>query len=189
MGAQKSRPSYDQWDMQALAIATGVPQSQIEEIYRDYFKVAGKDGRVSKREFTQFFKKFPASEQSKNSRDLKQQIDRIFRTYDRDGSNALSFEEFLGAVILMNHDMPRRDRIDFLIRQNNGSVGDQGNGQISAEYGQQVLEDLNGYYGLPPRAASQTWQEIDPENRGFASHDEVMNYIDQQEAYNRPFQA
>ncbi len=44
---------------------------------------------------------------------------------------------FLNAVVMINHDVPRRDRIDFLIHQNNSYGRQQGDVRISAQYGHQ----------------------------------------------------
>jgi Ca2+-binding EF-hand superfamily protein len=119
---------------------------------------------------------------------MQQQIPRIFRTFDRDGSGTLSFDEFLSAIVMMNKNMPRTDRIDYLIRQNNGSGRQQDNGQISAQYGHQVFRRLNDYYGLPPGSEHQAWKQVDRNNRGYVTQEEMMNYISQQGAYNQRYQ-
>jgi len=38
---------------------------------------------------------------------------------------------------MMNHEVPHRDHIDFLIHQNNSYGRQQGDGRISAQYGHQ----------------------------------------------------
>jgi hypothetical protein len=91
----------------------------------------------------------------------------------------LSFDEFLNVVVMLNHDMPRRDRIDFLIRQNNTSGQQQGDGRISSQYGHQVIRRLNDYYGLPAGTEHQCWKQIDQQGRG---------YVTQQQAYNQRYQ-
>jgi len=136
-------------------------------------------------EFANVYSRFPGA---RNQRDLQQQISRIFQTFDRDRTGGLSFDEFLSAVVMMNHDMPRRDRIDCLIRQNNVYGRQQGDGRISSQYGHQVLRRLNDYYGLPQGSEHQAWKRIDQQNRGYVTQQELMNYVSQQEAYNRRFQ-
>ena len=144
MGGKTSRVTYDQWDLMALAQAIGISEADIHKYYQDFNKAAGKDGKISKSEFASFYKKFPGS-QHQSSRDLKEQTARIFRTFDRDNSSSLSFEEFLGVIVMMNHDMPRKDRFDYLIRNNNPN-GCQNNGQITADYGQEVFQSLDNSY-------------------------------------------
>jgi Ca2+-binding EF-hand superfamily protein len=187
MGARSSRGGYQQWDLNELSRATGLPPQQIEGIYQEFMQAAGRDGQLSMNEFANLYRHFPGAQQQ-DQRYMQQQIPRIFRTFDRDNSGALSFDEFLGGVVMMNRNVPRRDRIDFLVRQNNSQGRQQGNGQISSQYGQQVFRRLNDYYGLPPGSENQSWQQVDRHNRGYVTHDEFMNYINQQEPYNRRYQ-
>jgi hypothetical protein len=187
MGARQSRGGYQQWDLNELSQATGLPAQQIQGIYQQFMKAAGRDGQLDMNEFANLYNQFPGAGQQ-DPRYMQQQIPRIFRTFDRDGSGALSFDEFLSAVVMMNHDMPRRDRIDFLIRQNNGGGRQQGNGQISSQYGHQVFRRLNDYYGLPSGSEHQCWKQVDQNNRGYVTQDELMNYIASQQAYNQRFQ-
>lgn len=186
MGGKSSRVTYDQWELAALAQAVGISEAEVHQFYQDFNKAAGKDGKMSKSEFASFYKKFPGS-QSQGSRDLKEQTARVFRTFDRDNSGGLTFEEFLGAVVMMNHNIPRRDRFDFLIRNNNPG-GIQTNGQINAEYGQEVFQYLDNYYGGSGVPAEQRWSEIDPYNQGAVSQQELLDYITQQDAYNQTYQ-
>ncbi|CAF1346276.1 unnamed protein product [Rotaria magnacalcarata] len=143
-------------------------------------------------EFGSWYSRFPGA-QNLDPRSMQQQIPRIFRTFDRDRSGALSFEEFLSAVVMMNCSVPRRDRIDFLIRQNNrmpplqnNDHGHQhGDGRISAQYGQKVFRRLNDYYGLPAGTEQQRWQQVDRNNRGYVTREELMDYVSQQDGYNQ----
>jgi hypothetical protein len=50
---------------------------------------------------------------------MNEQVSRIFRTFDRDHTNTLSFDEFLNVVVFVNHSILGRDRIKYLIRENN----------------------------------------------------------------------
>jgi hypothetical protein len=51
-----------------------------------------------------------------------------------------------------------------------------------------VFRRLNDYYGLPQGTEHQYWKQVDLQNRGYFSQQELMDYISQQEAYNRCFQ-
>jgi Ca2+-binding EF-hand superfamily protein len=187
MGARQSRQGHHHWNMNELSQATGLPPQEIQEIYQEFMQAAGRDGQLDMNEFARLYSRFPGAQQQ-DPRYMQQQIPRIFRTFDRDGSGALSFDEFLSGVVMMNHNMPRRDRIDFLIRQNNSYGRQQGNGHISSQYGQQVFRRLNDYYGLPPGTEHECWKQVDRNNRGYVTHQEFMDYIAQQEAYNRRYQ-
>lgn len=185
MGARTSRGGFDQWDTNQIQNATGLSAQQVQQIQQEFFRAAGRDGVLSMNEFANVYSRFPGAG---NQRDLQQQIPRLFQTFDRDRSGGLSFDEFLSAVVMMNHNMPRRDRIDYLIRQNNTYGRQQGDGRISSQYGHQVFRRLNDYYGLPPGTEHQAWKQIDRQNRGYVTQQELMDYIAQQEAYNRRFQ-
>src|SRR2546430_14793876 len=111
MGARSTRPAYNQWDINELSRATGVPPEQIGEIYQEFMQAAGHDGQLSMQEFSRLYNRFQGAQQQ-DPRYMEHQIPRIFRTFDRDGSGTLSFDEFLSAVVMMNHDVSRRDRID-----------------------------------------------------------------------------
>ncbi|CAF2882879.1 unnamed protein product [Rotaria sp. Silwood2] len=187
MGARSSRKQYNQWDLNRLSQATGIDPHQISEIHQEFMNAAGRDGQLTQKEFTKLYSRFPGS-QSQDSRYMQAQIPRIFRTFDRDGTGKLSFEEFLSAVVMMNHDMPRRDRIRFLVEQNNMYGNEYGDGQIPAEYGQQIFEHLNNYYNLPSGTGQQSWQQLDVNNQGYISQDELIDYISQQDAYNQRYQ-
>ncbi|CAF1015434.1 unnamed protein product [Rotaria sp. Silwood1] len=186
MGQSSSRRPHTQWDLDRLAQATGLSPYEVSEVYEEFRQAAGRDGLLSKQEFSKIYSRFPGS-QSQDSQYMKAQIPRIFRTFDRDNSGKLSFEEFLSAVVMMNHDMPRRDRIGFLIDQNNIYGNEYGDGRITSEYGEQVFEYLNNYYGLPRGSANQCWQQVDTNNRGYVTREELMDYITQQDAYTQRY--
>jgi Ca2+-binding EF-hand superfamily protein len=187
MGARSSRIGHNQWDMNELARATGLQFQQVQSIYQDFKEAAGQDGQLNMNEFARFYNRFPGAQQQ-DQRYMQQQIPRLFRTFDQDNSGALSFDEFLSAVVMMNHDMPRKERIDFLVRQNNGQGRQHDGGRISSQYGHQVFRRLNDYYGLPAGSEHQCWQQVDRNNRGYVTQEELINYITQQQGYNQHYQ-
>jgi Ca2+-binding EF-hand superfamily protein len=187
MGARSGRTTHEEWNSNELSEATGVPPERVQAIYDRFKQAAGEDGQLDMKEFANVYHHFPGA-QNQEPQYMQQQIPRIFRTFDRDNSGTLSFDEFLSAIIMMNRTMPRRDRIDFLIRQNNAQGRQQGNGQISAQYGHQVFRRLNDYYGLPPGSENQAWKQVDRNNRGYVNQQDFMNYIASQQTYNQRYQ-
>ena len=188
MGNRSNRVSYDKWDINQLSRNTGLSPEQIQQIHQEFSRAAGRDGQLNMQEFTQLYNRFPGASQQ-DPRYMQQQIQRVFRTFDRDNSGALSFDEYLSAVVMMNHSVPRRDRIDFLVRQNNAQGCQRGNnGQISAQYGHQVLRRLNDYYGGRPGTEHQIWKQIDSRNRGYVSEEDFINFVSNQDVYNRRYQ-
>lgn len=187
MGARSSRVPLQQWDMNELSRVTGLPPQQINTIYQEFMQAAGHDGQLDMKEFAVWYNRFPGAQQQ-DPRYMQNQIPRIFRTFDRDRSGALSFDEFLSAVIMMSRQVPRRDRIDFLIRQNNRHARQNGDDRIPAQYGQQVFRRLDDYYGVPPGREQQHWKQLDRDNRGYVTHQEMMDYISRQPAFNQRYQ-
>ena len=185
MGARQGRTQFNQWDANGLQKTIGLSSQQIQQIQQEFFRSAGHDGLLNMNEFANVYSRFPGS---KNQGNMEEQIRRVFQTFDRDRTGSLSFDEFLNGVVMMNHDMPRRDRIDFLIRQNNPNGRQNNDGRISAQYGHQVFRRLNDYYGLPQGTEHQCWKQIDQQNRGYVTQEEIVNYVSQQEGYNRRYQ-
>jgi hypothetical protein len=56
---------------------------------------------------------------------MQNQAARIFRPFDHDNSGPLSFDEFSSAIVMMNHDVPRK---------NNGHEWQRSDGRISSQY-------------------------------------------------------
>ena len=185
MGARTSRPKYDKWNMNEIQRATGLPADQIQQLYQEFSKSAGRDGVLNQQEFAKLYARFPGAQNQPN---LEQQVVRLFQTLDRDHTGTLSFDEFLSAVVMLNHDVPRTDRIQYVIQQNNPSGQQYDDGRISSQYGHQVFRRLNDYYGLPPGTEHQCWKQVDQQNRGYVTQQELMNYIAQQEGYNQRYQ-
>ncbi|CAF0852160.1 unnamed protein product [Adineta steineri] len=188
MGARSSRDTHENWDMNELSQATGVSPQQIQKIYQSFQQAAGRDGVLDQSEFAGLYSHFPGAQQQ-GPEYMQQQIPRLFRTFDRDRSGALSFDEFLNAIVMMNRNMPRQDRINFLVQQNNKQGRQQGDGRITPEYGHQVFRRLNDYYGLPPGTEHQCWKELDRNNRGYVTQNEFSQYISRQPVYNQRYQS
>ncbi|CAF0787252.1 unnamed protein product [Adineta steineri] len=183
MGARQSRNGHDQWDLNQLQQVSGLSPQQIQQLQQEFFQAAGRDGVIDRNEFPNVYARFAGGQNVS-----QQQIARVFQTFDRDQSGSLSFDEFLSAAVMMNRNVPRQNRLDYVIRQNNHHGRQQGDGRISAQYGHQVFRRLNDYYGLPQGTEHQCWKQVDQQNRGYVSQNEFMNYISQQDVYNRRYQ-
>ncbi len=90
MGARQGRVGCDQWDTAGLERATGLSSQQIQEIQREFFQSAGHDGVLNMNEFANVYMRYFGG---RNEPNLQQQIARIFRTFDRDRTGTLSFDE------------------------------------------------------------------------------------------------
>ncbi|CAF0984672.1 unnamed protein product [Rotaria sordida] len=182
MGARSSRPDINEWDWSEIEQMTGLSIQQIRDIQQECFQATENDGALNMDEFVNVYIRLYGEERQQ---DLQQQTVRAFETFDRDRSGTLSFDEFLNAIVIMNHDISRIDRIDYLIRQNNTYGRQQSDRRISSEYGHQIFRRLNDYYDLPPGTEHQCWKQIDLENLGYVTQEDIMDYISQQKAYNR----
>ncbi|CAF3892693.1 unnamed protein product [Rotaria sp. Silwood2] len=182
MGARSSRADVNEWNWSEIEQMTGLSTQKIREVQQDFFQETENDRALNMNEFLNVYIRLFGEE---SQQDLQQQTVRAFETFDRDRSSTLSFDEFLNAIIMMNHDIPRIDRIDYLIRQNNTSGRQQGDERISSEYGHQIFRRLNDYYDLPPGTEHQCWKQVDLENLGYVTQENIMDYISQQKAYNR----
>lgn len=184
MGARSSRPQVSDWDSSQIERNTGLSPQQIQQLQQEFFQAAGRDGVLDKNEFARVYIRLFGEGSMQN---VQQQTNRIFQTFDRDRTGTLSFDEFLSAIVMMNHNVPRRDRIDYLIRENNAYGRQQGDGRIPAQYGHQVFRRLNDYYGLPQGSEHQHWKQVDPYNRGYVTQEDFMNYISQIQGYNQRY--
>ncbi|CAF3454428.1 unnamed protein product [Rotaria sp. Silwood1] len=184
MGARSSRVDVNEWDWSEIEQMTSLSTQQIREILQEFFQAAENDGALNMNEFVNVYTRLFGQERHQ---DLQQQTVRAFETFDRDRSGTLSIDEFLNAIVMMNHDIPRIDRIDYLIRQNNNYGSQQGDERISSEYGHQIFRRLNDYYDLPPGTEHQCWKQVDRENLGYITQEDLMDYISQQKAYNRRY--
>lgn len=184
MGTHSSRPASIKSDLNRLAQASGLTRAEVEGFYFDYVKAAGSDGVMDKNEFTQLYSKLPIG-RLQNTNNIKDQAIRIFRAFDLDHNGLLSFDEFLSAIVMMNYEISQNDRIDFLIEENNIYEHEHDDKRISMQYGHQIFRRLNDYHGLPTGTEHQAWKEVDRNNHGYVTQEELLNYICRHPIYNR----
>ena len=186
MGGTPSRVTYSLWDLVKLASWFNISVDEVHQWYQQFNQIAGKDGKISRCEFDNFYRTLPVA-QYQNPAALDDQVIRVFRTFDLDNSFSLSFEEFLNGIIMMNYNIPLNERYDYLIRNNN-PYQFQGDGQIRSAYGQQVFQYLDKYHGSSGVSGGQHWNAIDPYGKGAVSQQDMLNYINQQNIYNQQYQ-
>jgi Ca2+-binding EF-hand superfamily protein len=184
MGSRSSRAASTKWDLDRLAQISGLSRAEIDRFHSNYIKASGRDGVMDMNEFIQLYSSLPIAKSQKIG-NIKDQASRIFRAFDQDHNGTLSFDEFLSAIVMMNYEMSRDDRIGFLIQENNDSKHEEDNERISAQYGYEIFRRLNDFYGLPAGTEQQRWKEVDRNNRGYVTQDELVEYISQQPFYNQ----
>jgi len=184
MGSRSSRIISTKWNFNRLAQATGLSRAQVDQFYSDYLQASGRDGIMDMNEFIQLYSSLPIA-QSQDKNNIKDQAIRIFRAFDIDHNGTLSFDEFLNTMVMMNYQMSQNDRIDFLIEENNVFGQEQDDKRISMQYGHQIFRRLNDYYGLPAGTEHRFWQEVDVNNHGYVTQEELVDYISRQSIYKR----
>ncbi|CAF1638747.1 unnamed protein product [Adineta ricciae] len=184
MGSRSSRAKHAEWDLDRLAETSGLSRNEIDRLLIDFKQAAGRDGVLQMQEFIPLYSRLPGVQVYGTER-LEEQARRIFRTFDRDHTNTLSFDEFLNVIVLVNHTLPRHDRIGYLIRQNSNEKRQHMNGMISSQYGHQILRRICDYYGSSSGQEHLYWKQIDPENRGYVTHEEFVNFISRHPDFNR----
>jgi Ca2+-binding EF-hand superfamily protein len=184
MGARTSHVSSSRWDLNQLAKATGLSRTEIDRFYSDYVEASGKDGIMDMDEFIDLYSHLPIA-RTLSKGEMKDQAVRIFRAFDQDESGTLSFDEFLTAIIVINSDTSQDDRVNFLVQENSTLKHKHSNERISSEYGHQIFQSLNEYHGLPRGTEHKYWKELDRNNRGYVTQEELVEYIIRHPDYNR----
>ncbi|UJR16285.1 hypothetical protein I4U23_003191 [Adineta vaga] len=184
MGSRTSRVKHTEWDLDRLAQTSGLSRSEIDRLYTDFNQAAGRDGVLHMGDFIQLYARIPGIQMHDTGR-MKEQASRIFRTFDRDNTNTLSFDEFLNVIVLVNNTIPQYDRLEYLIRQNNAHKQNKMDGMISAQYGHQILRRACDYNDSPAGKEHFYWKQIDPQNRGYVTQEEFVNFISRHPDFNR----
>jgi len=153
MGKSHSKENFSQWDLDRFSNVTGIPRPTVEKLYREFIATTGKDNRMDKKEFRRLYKELYTSGRTGASvpaviseHDLDKISDRVFKTFDMDGSGKLSFEEFVNAYLMLNHNQTNtgitpRDRLNYVLDHNNPTPG-----YVTRDHGEQVFNRLNRFY-------------------------------------------
>ena len=171
---QNKKPKFDAWDLQRLSQMTNIPEQQLSQLHQQFQKAAGRDGALTKSEFHSLAGKVGLN--VGNSRETEQ----AFRAFDRDGSGKLSFEEFLSALVMSNPNANGRDRIYCVVDCNNPNGS---NGYVTAEYGREVIDSMNQYYGVSADP-DEVWNSFGASGASV-SQDEFVEYISQSPTYSQ----
>ncbi|CAF5180851.1 unnamed protein product, partial [Rotaria magnacalcarata] len=104
MGNQQKGRETKTWELDEISNLVGIPRYQLEKIYNDFRRVS-KNYLLDKTEFRRIYKDLKSY--SPNSSDYAHlsnyeinrrnnaMADRIFKTFDRDNTGRLTFNEFI----------------------------------------------------------------------------------------------
>jgi len=154
MGKTHSKETFTQWDLDRFSNVTGIPRATVEKLYQEFVAQTGKDNRMDKKEFRRLYKELYTSGHTGTSvpaviseHDLDKISDRVFKSFDSDGSGKLTFEEFCNAYLLINQTdsskvkATHRDRLNYVMDHNNPTPG-----YVTRDQGEQVFNRLNRFY-------------------------------------------
>lgn len=152
MGNRQKGRQTQAWELDAISNLVGIPRQQLENIYKDFRRVS-KDYLLDKYEFRRIYKDLIRySSHSRDdsgltlydlSRRNNATADRIFKTFDKDNSGRLTFDEFISAYIMLQDSISPQIRLNFLLDHYS-----QNNGYITPTMGRRVIQDMSDLYGV-----------------------------------------
>ncbi|CAF1482803.1 unnamed protein product [Rotaria sordida] len=172
MGSRTSRPRFVEWDLDRLEKITTLSKQQYLDLYYQYQNDEAWGGQNMDEKL--FFQKY---DQMLPGEQTKAESDRAFYAFDYNKSGKLSFEEFVGVVVILNNGSTTLDRITYLIDQYNPT---KTNYQIGKDFGKVVFDRLNQYYGINNLDPSSTWSQLvatTGENTDQVSRDQYLAFI------------
>ncbi|CAF3889877.1 unnamed protein product [Adineta steineri] len=184
MGNRSSQTPSNPWNAIHLAEATGLSTDEINQFYSEFVKASGYNGVMNMSKFIQLYSHLPAMK-SQDANEVQERATRIFRAFDRKNTGILSFDEFIAAIIMINYEMAPNIPTNSSIQENNTSEHELDDGRITAEDGQNLFRRLNDYYGLPAGGEQKCWKEVDRDNRGYVTKEELIEYISHYQDGNR----
>jgi hypothetical protein len=82
-----------------ILITKGIPRAKVEKLHQEFVATTGKDNRMDKKEFRRLYKELYTSGHTGTSvpaviseHDLEKISDRVFKSFDADGSGKNSFK-------------------------------------------------------------------------------------------------
>jgi Ca2+-binding EF-hand superfamily protein len=152
MGNRQRGRETPAWELDAIADFVGIPRQQMENIYKDFRRVS-KDYLLDKYEFRRIYKDLTRNApyaqdiSEPNAYELGRQnnatADRIFKTFDKDSTGRLSFDEFICAYIMLQNSISPQTRLNFLLDHYS-----QNNGYVTPTMGRRVIQDMSDLYGI-----------------------------------------
>ena len=164
MGNRQKGRATESWELDAISNLVGIPRQQLDNIYRDYRRVS-KDYLLDKHEFRLIYKDLirnsPKSFEHSDmpiaefNRRNTYMADRIFKTFDKDNTGRLTFDEFISAYVMLQNSIAPQVRLNFLLDHYS-----QNNGYITPTMGRRVIQDMSDLYGVNSDY-QQVWRNLE----------------------------
>ncbi|CAF0724762.1 unnamed protein product [Rotaria sp. Silwood1] len=172
MGNRVSRPRFIEWDLDRLEKITTLSKQQYLDLYYQYQndKAWGGLDMDDKLFFQKYDEMLPGQQ-------TKEESDRAFYAFDYNKSGKLSFEEFVGVVVILNSGSTTLDRITYLIDQYNPTKSDN---RIEQAFGKLIFDRLNQYYGIKNVDPASAWSDLvasTGENSDQVGRDKFLAFI------------
>ncbi|CAF0936347.1 unnamed protein product [Adineta steineri] len=193
MGNRQKGRQTAAWELDAISNLVGIPRNQLENIYKDFRRVS-KDYLLDKTEFRRIYKdliRYSPQYQDKShltscelNRRNNATADRIFKTFDRDHTGRLSFDEFISAYIMLQNSISPQIRLNFLLDHYS-----QNNGYITPTMGRRVIQDMSDLYGVNTDC-QQVWRNLEtncPLKNGCIPQQAFTEYFINHPAYSSAF--
>ncbi|CAF1103684.1 unnamed protein product [Adineta ricciae] len=193
MGNRQKGRQTQAWELDAISNLVGIPRDQLENIYRDFRRVS-KDYLLDKYEFRRIYKDL--IQQSPNNVTMSHlsayeenrlnnaTADRIFKTFDRDNTGRLTFDEFISAYIMLQSSISPQTRLDFLLNHYS-----QNDGYITPNMGRRVIQDMSDLYGVNTDY-QQVWRNLESNHgvkNGLVPQQAFTEYFINHPAYSSAF--
>ncbi|CAF0850618.1 unnamed protein product [Adineta ricciae] len=193
MGNRQKGRETQAWELDAISNLVGIPRNQLENIYRDFRRVS-KGYLLDKYEFRRIYKDL--IQQSPNNVTMSHlsayeenrlnnaTADRIFKTFDRDNTGRLTFDEFISAYIMLQSSISPQTRLDFLLNHYS-----QNDGYITPNMGRRVIQDMSDLYGVNTDY-QQVWRNLESNHgvkNGLVPQQAFTEYFINHPAYSSAF--
>ena len=164
MGNRQKGRETDAWELDAISNLVGIPRYQLHKIYKDFRRVS-KGYLLDKYEFRRIYKDLilhsPNFQNYSNlssyecNRRNNAMADHIFRTFDRDNTGRLTFDEFISAYILLQDSISPQTRLKFLLDHYL-----QNNGYVTPNMGRRAIQNISDLYAVNTNDR-QVWANLE----------------------------
>lgn len=170
-------PYNNQCNFNGQIQAAPVSEMELNRIYQDFRTFTGNSDRLYRNQFAEFYKSLSGA-YAYDQQTLKQEINRVFATFDTDRSGYLSFGEFMNAVTVLNRSIPKQNRCNgFVCNRTRGNCMPGADMLVTPEHAKYVFQDMNNFYGASGLSPDEHWRQVDPENRGSITQSELLDYV------------
>ena len=194
MGNKQKGRETEPWELDSISNLVGIPRYQLDNIYKDFRRVS-KKYLLDKYEFRRIYKdltRYSTEHTDYSELNLYEHnrrnnaiADRIFKTFDKDNSGRLTFDEFISAYIMLQNSISPQTRLNFLLNH----YTEDNNGYLTPMMGQRVIQDMSDLYGIN-KDYQQVWRNLEANyalQNGGIPYQAFTDYFVNHPAYSAAF--